>query len=253
MPAVERGRAGAVTDDEALDLLADASLEPLGHIAVASNATLLCRVAGDDEVLAVYKPARGEAPLWDFPAGRLHRREVAAYALDRALGWGMVPPTVLRDDAPFGPGSVQLFVEHDPDRHYFALVTEPDPAIREQLQRMVVWDLVTNNADRKGSHVLIDDRGRLRLVDHGLTFHEEPKLRTVAWDFAGEPVAGEDRAAVAALAERLDDDRDPSTRQLCALLAPSEVVATARRARLVAELRRFPPPTGPRPFPWPPL
>lgn len=241
-----------MTDDEILDLLAAAPLEPLGRIVTASNTTLLCRLV-DQELLAVYKPERGEAPLWDFPQGTLHRREVAAYVLDRALGWKMVPPTVLRNDAPHGRGSVQLFVDHDPERHYFALLRHGDRAVREELARMVVFDLLTNNADRKGSHVLLAGDGRLRLVDHGLTFHVTPKLRTVAWDFAGEAIPEDSREVADRLARRLQDDRDAVTARLGELLAAEEVAATAGRARRVADLRRFPPPTGRRPLPWPPL
>lgn len=240
------------------DLLATAELEPLGRVATASNATLLCRLVhgaldADEDLLAIYKPVRGETPLWDFPGGTLHRREVAAYELDRMLGWGQVPPTVLREDGPFGRGSVQLFVEHDPARHYFALVADPDPAIRCQLERMVVFDLITNNADRKGSHVLVDADGHVWLCDHGLTFHEATKLRTVAWDFVDAPIAVEHRQAAAALADRLDDPDDPGTRRLLELLRPEEVAATGRRAREFAATDRFPAPAGPRPYPWPPL
>ncbi len=241
-----------MNDAELLHLLAAAPLEPLGRFTTASNATLLCRL-GDDDLLAVYKPERGEAPLWDFPRGTLHRREVAAYVLDRALGWGMVPPTVLRHDAPHGRGSVQLFVSHDPERHYFALLNDGDQGVREQLARMVVFDLLANNADRKGSHVLLADDGRLRLVDHGLTFHVAPKLRTVAWDFVGEAIPEVSREDASTLTRRLQDDRDVVTARLRELLAADEVAATARRARRVTELSRFPPPTGRRPLPWPPL
>ncbi|MGH3441084.1 MAG: SCO1664 family protein [Nitriliruptorales bacterium] len=253
------------TESGILDLLASAPLEPLGRFTAASNATLLCRLGdtetlavykprrGDTETLAVYKPRRGEAPLWDFPDGTLHRREVAAYVLDRALGWDMVPPTVLRDDAPFGTGSIQLHVEHDPGRHYFALLEDSAPAVLDQLRRMVVLDLVLNNADRKGGHVLFDGDGRVRLVDHGVCFHAEPKLRTVAWDFAGEPIADDVRSAVADLAARLARPDDPDRAALADLLVEEEVTATAARAEAVAQLDRLPPPTGPRPYPWPPI
>ncbi|MBW3579100.1 MAG: SCO1664 family protein [Actinobacteria bacterium] len=240
-----------------------ARLDPVGQVATASNVTLLCRLSplkqsGDDpdhsdQLLAVYKPQRGETPLWDFPSGTLHRREVAAYVLDRELGWGLVPPTVLREDGPYGRGSVQLFVEHDPQQHYFALVQAGDASVVAQLQRMVVFDLIANNADRKASHVLLDGAGRIRLVDHGVCFHEDAKLRTVAWEFAGEPIPESLRSGVAELTGRLADHDDPVNRGLAALLTAGEVAATARRARAVADRERFPPPTGRRPYPWPPL
>ncbi len=249
--------AGAATDvsdpdGEVLELLAQAPLEILGRIASASNLTLLCRLEGEEQ-LAIYKPERGEAPLWDFPSGTLHRREVAAYMLDRCGGAGMVPPTALRPDGPFGPGSIQLFIDHDPERHYFRLVTDSDPVLRAQLVRMVVFDLVANNADRKGSHVLLDARRRVRLVDHGLCFHVHPKLRTVAWDFVDQPVPDVARAFAATVARRLADLGDPFTCRLRELLEEREVVATAARAGRVARLERFPPPSGRHPLPWPPL
>lgn len=239
-------------DREVLELLAHAPLEILGRIVTASNLTLLCRLDRDDQ-LAVYKPERGEAPLWDFPSRTLYRREVAAYVLDRCEGPGMVPPTVLRTDGPLGPGSVQLFVDHDPDRHYFRLVTESDPVTRAELLRMVVFDLVANNADRKGSHVLLDAAGHVRLVDHGLCFNVAPKLRTVAWDFADQPLPPEARAFAVTVAERLTDPDDPLTRRLNQLLDAREVATTAARARRVVGLERFPRPSGRHPWPWPPL
>lgn len=239
-------------DDEVAALLANGPLEMLGRLSNASNLTLLCRVAGDGP-LVVYKPERGETPLWDFPPRTLHRREVAAYVLDRGIGGGMVPPTVLRADGPLGGGSVQLFVEHDPAEHYFALLEEAEPDILAQLTRMVVFDLVTNNADRKGSHVLLDPTGRIRLIDHGVCFNTHPKLRTVAWDFVGDPIDQEARAVAAAVAERLALPSDPLTVRLCELLAPDEVAATLARARRVLGMERFPPPASRRAWPWPPL
>ncbi|MDP8960483.1 MAG: SCO1664 family protein [Actinomycetota bacterium] len=239
-------------EEEVLEVLARAPLEILGRIVKASNLTLLCRLGRDDQ-LVVYKPERGEAPLWDFPSRTLHRREVAAYVLDRCEGGGMVPPTVLRTNGPFGPGSVQLFVDHDPDRHYFRLVTEPDPVTRAELLRMVVFDLIANNADRKGSHVLLDVAGHVRLVDHGLCFNVVTKLRTVAWDFADEPLPAEARAFAVSVAERLADSGDHMTRRLNELIDTREVSATAARARRVTRLERFPRPSGRHPLPWPPL
>ncbi len=245
-----------LAEADVLELLRRAELEPVGRIASASNVTLLCRVADENparDVLAVYKPERGEAPLSDFPPGTLHRREVAAYVVDRALGWDMVPPTVLRDDGPHGPGSAQLFVDHDPERHYFTLIEQGDPAVLSQLRRMVVFDVIVNNADRKGSHVLLPEDGRIRLVDHGICFHAQPKLRTVAWDFAGEPVPEDAAADAVRVADRLDDDGAPVAGRIRDLLAPAEVAALARRARNLGDLDRLPRPTGPRPLPWPPL
>lgn len=234
-----------------------APLEVLGRFADASNATLLCRVRGVQiggrELLAVYKPRAGERPLWDFPAGTLHRREVAAEVVDRALGWGMVPTTVLRDDAPHGVGSVQRFVEHDPDHHYFTLLEQGDPDVLAQLRRMVAFDVITNNTDRKGGHVLLDADRRLWLVDHGVCFHVEPKLRTVGWDLAGEAVPPSVRDDAARLADQLAGPSGAAARRLAELLAPEEVAATVARAGALASMETFPSPSGPRPWPWPPI
>lgn len=244
-------------DEELAELLTTAPLEPVGRFTAASNATLLCRLDNGrptgEGPLAVYKPARGEQPLWDFPPGTLHRREVAAFVIDRALGWQMVPPTVLRGDAPYGPGSVQLFVEHDPARHYFALLEEGAPHVVGQLKQMVLLDLIVNNTDRKASHVLLDAGGRVRLVDHGVCFHVTDKLRTVAWDFADQPLPEEGRRRATEVAARLRDPDDRLRTRLCELLSVEEVAATARRAATTGELTRFPAPRGPRPLPWPPL
>ncbi|MFN2526684.1 MAG: SCO1664 family protein, partial [Actinomycetota bacterium] len=164
-------------------LLATGDVEVLGRLPYSSNYTFLARVTGpSSERLAVYKPRQGETPLWDFRQGTLAARELAAFRVSEAAGWGIVPPTVLRSDAPLGEGSLQVFIEHDPDRHYFALMEER----REEFARFAAFDVVVNNADRKAGHVLEDGSGRLWGVDHGVTFHVEPKLRTVIWAFAGE-------------------------------------------------------------------
>jgi uncharacterized repeat protein (TIGR03843 family) len=239
--------------DAAASLLSQAPIEIIGRFASASNITLLCRVGTGEETLAVYKPLSGETPLWDFPPGTLHRREVAAFLVDRALGWDMVPETVIRDDGPYGPGSLQRFVEHDPERHYLRLVTATSPDLGVQLRRMVAFDIIVNNTDRKASHVLLAKDDRIRLVDHGVCFHEEGKLRTVAWDFAGESVPAEIHETARGLARRLEHPDDELRRRLSELLAPAELDATRERALNVARLEQFPEPTGPRPFPWPPI
>lgn len=241
-------------------------LHPVARFPTASNATLLCWLGelppelphaisladGDPDCLAVYKPRQGEAPLWDFPDGTLYRREIAAHVVDRLLGWDMVPVTVARDDGPFGTGSVQEFVPHDPDRHYFWMIEEGPADLLPQLERMVLFDLVVNNTDRKGGHVVLAPDGRIRLVDHGVCFHAEPKVRTVAWHFAGEPPSADDRHAVGRLAERLQPGGD-GAEALAGLLEPYEIEATRRRAQTVSRMAAFPEPRGPRPVPWPML
>lgn len=239
-----------------------APYEVVGRFGAASNATLLVRLLDRDDSplpagvglddldptqLAVYKPERGEAPLWDFPDGTLHRREVAAHVVSEVLGWGLVPATVLRDDGPAGPGALQRFVPHDPNRHYFTLRDEGVPEVLDQLRTLVAFDLVIDNADRKGGHVLLEG-DRVRAIDHGVSLHVEPKLRTVAWDFAREPFPQRLRDDVRRLALWLDGE---GRRGLAHLLAPEEVDALAARAEAVSALATFPEPTGPRPFPWP--
>jgi uncharacterized repeat protein (TIGR03843 family) len=251
------------------DRLRDAPIEVVGRFASASNATLLVRlerpdggwpelvvdddgelvtVALDPHGFAVYKPQVGETPLWDFPDGTLHRREVAAHVVSELLDWDLVPRTVLREDAPHGIGALQRFVPHDPERHYFTLLEQADPGVLAQLRRMVLFDLLIDNADRKAGHVLSED-GRIRLVDHGVSFHVERKLRTVAWQFADEPVDLADRQALASLAGRLAQRL--ATPPLEPLLAPDEIERLVERADEVARLECFPRPTGPRPYPWP--
>lgn len=248
------------SDHEVLGLLSAGRVEVLGRIPWGSNATLLADVfpPGDDAtgdeaddrdpapalMQAVYKPRKGERPLWDFPAG-LDRREVAAYELSRALGWDIVPQTVLRNDLPFGTGSLQRFVPFDPAAHYFTLLD--DPQHHDILRQICCFDLVSNQADRKGGHCLLAEDGRVWAVDNGLSFHREPKLRTVIWDFAGEPIP-----------ERLRDDlgrlaRDGLPEELQRLLDRPEQAALLRRAELASEMQQFPDdPTSSR-YPWPPI
>ena len=168
-------------------VLTEGDMEVHGRIAGSSNATLLvtCRLGGE-ELLAVYKPSKGERPLWDFPGG-LFRREVAAYVLSEWLGWGLVPETVERREGPFGPGSVQRFVHEDGTSHYFTLRDEPK--WHPTLMRLCAFDVVANNADRKSGHVLLAE-DRLWAIDNGLCFNSHDKLRTVIWDFGGVPARG---------------------------------------------------------------
>lgn len=169
-----------------LDLLITGDLTLQGQFLHGSNDTFLGRVSAGDEVVdVVYKPTRGERPLWDFPQHTLAKRETAAYLVSQQLGWELVPPTVYRRRKnPFGPGSVQIYIEHNPAYHYFNL--EQDD--RDRLEPTTLFDVLVNNADRKGSHILLDSSGHIWLIDHGLCFHREDKLRTVIWDFAKMPI-----------------------------------------------------------------
>jgi uncharacterized repeat protein (TIGR03843 family) len=247
--AEERQEPGLLTREErSVRLLQAGQLEVIGRLPYSSNQTFLARCCeGDDELMAVYKPAAGELPLYDFPGGTLYRREVAAYLVDRALGWGLVPPTVGRGDAPLGPGSVQLFIDHDPELHYFTLLDSRE----RRFMRMATFDIICNNADRKSGHCLLSADGAIHAVDHGLTFHAEPKLRTVIWDFAGKPVPRVERAAAGRLAARLADQADPLTIALAALLEAAEVDALQQRAASMQQPGVFPHPGSSWSFPWP--
>ncbi|HZD68563.1 MAG TPA: SCO1664 family protein [Actinomycetes bacterium] len=235
-----------VSGDSALDFLAGGELEVLGRIPWASNATLLARIEHQGhEGLAIYKPRRGERPLWDFPDGTLYRREVAAYLVSAALGWNLVPPTIVRD-GPFGIGAVQLYVEADPELTAFELVEAGNPMMR----LIAAFDVVVNNADRKAGHCLARPRDdRVWAIDHGVCFHAEPKLRTVLWDFAGQPLAPRVVAELESLAGAMA--RGALARDLAGLLAPEEVAALVRRSAGLARAGCLPRPRGRRPYPWP--
>jgi len=251
MPRDERpsGSRTALTpsDGAALSLLREGDLQIVGLLPRASNSTFLAKVGGGgEEALAVYKPRDGEAPLWDFPPGTLCRREVAAYVVARSLGWPRVPPTVLRR-GPEGPGSVQLFMEFDPNEHYFTLAER----IPEEFRRVALFDSVVNNADRKSGHCLLGTDDEVFVIDHGVCFHEAPKLRTVIWDFAGDDVPRSMREDLRSLAAKLEGgpDRD----ELARLLSGRELEAMRVRLNGLIQSARFPEPGSERSYPWPPV
>ena len=229
--------------------LATGELEMLGLMPNSSNYTFLARATcqGEPGVLAIYKPRRGETPLWDFPDGTLCAREVAAYVVARALGWPNVPPTVLRD-GPEGPGSVQLFVEFDPGHHYFTLERDR----QDEFRRIALFDHVVNNADRKGGHCLLGRDDRVWVIDHGVCFSDEPKLRTVIWNFAGEQIPASLRDDVRRFAAALGAG-DALWEELVALISPEEVTALRARATSVVGTGVYPEPGPGRPYPWPPI
>lgn len=232
---------------EAERLLLEApELELLGLLRNSSNYTFLARLPEPD-LLAVYKPKSGESPLWDYPGGTLYRREVAAYRLARFLGWPSVPPTVVRSEGPQGVGALQLFIESQ-DAVYFA----SRDRLPEELLPVAVFDFVANNGDRKAGHHLRDGTGRLWVIDHGLTFHIEPKLRTVIWGFAGRPLSDELRPDLQRAAESLagGELRDA----LEDLVRRPERDMLARRLELALTPGwRLPSPTSSWSVPWPPV
>jgi len=237
-----------------LDALREGEIDIVGRIVGSSNNAMLVtltRVCEDPEptlVLdAIYKPTLGERPLDDFPDGTLARREVAAWHVSEASGWGIVPPTILRD-GPFGEGMVQAFVEADPEVDVVAMVVEDDARLR----RMAVLDAVMNNTDRKGGHILPVDGGRHVFgVDHGVCFSPVPKLRTVLWGWRGDPLGPDEIAGIERIRSRLDDELGET---LAGLLSRLEVRATARRADALLASGRFPFPSPDWPaIPWPPF
>ncbi|MFF6835171.1 SCO1664 family protein [Streptomyces sp. NPDC012438] len=257
------------------ELLARGELTVRGRIREASNAVLYCSVAYEGrEAACVYKPVAGERPLWDFPDGNLARREVAAYEVSEATGWGLVPPTVLRD-GPYGEGMVQLWIEADPEARLLALTEDGEPgegwkAVGEAevgegrtallvhadtpaLRRLAVLDAVVNNGDRKGGHLLPAPGGHLYGIDHGVTFHVEDKLRTLLWGWAGEELPAE---AVEVL-DRLDRSLAPGAplaTRLAELLTGAEVAAVRSRVAALRAGGRHPEPSGQWPaIPWPPI
>jgi hypothetical protein len=224
-------------------------LELLGILQGASNYTFLAQLGPHPPagLMAVYKPARGESPLWDFEAGTLYQREVAAYRLSKALGWPLIPPTVIRDQAPHGTGAMQLFIEAD-RRHFLSEQARE----RNAWLRIALFDVITNNADRKSGHCLFDAEDRVWVIDHGLTFHTDPKLRTVIWDFAGEPLPSD----LCDDLERtlIEVERGSLAQDLEQLLRPGEVKVLKRRLRAVLDPAwRFPEPTSAWSVPWPPV
>jgi uncharacterized repeat protein (TIGR03843 family) len=239
---------GAASRAQVLRLLATGTVEILGRLPRSSNGTFLARVAEAPEaeapgLLAVYKPVAGERRLFDFPPG-LDRREVAAYELSEWLGWRIVPETVPRKDAPLGPGSLQRFLDADFAEHYFTLVA--DPRQRDRLRTIAVFDIVANNADRKSGHCILAE-GTVWAIDNGLCFHAAPKLRTVVWDFGGEPVPE-------ALLEGLERLARNIPACLEELLDEAERRALQRRARRLLARGRLPEldPLEAR-VPWPPV
>jgi hypothetical protein len=232
-----------------LDVLREARVEEEALLAAGSNYVFLLKMDHPEagEGYTVYKPMRGEAPLHDFPSGTLYRREQAAYLVSEALDWRLVPPTIVREQGlELGLGALQLFVVHDPSRHYFNLREGRDA----EMQRIAVFDWLCNNADRKGGHCLLDSYDRIWCIDHGITFHADDKLRTVIWDYQGLPVPEHLLEDVRRFAGLLQDGTEVHA-GLADLLLPHEMAALIERAAVIEERRVFPPPPPYRPYPWP--
>ncbi len=241
--AIELTNAWAPNDAHVLDALRDAEVRDLRLIYDSSNYVFLATLAHPEygDGLGIYKPAAGEQPLSDFPYGTLHRREVAAYECSTLFGWDLVPPTVERD-GPQGIGSMQLFIEHDPQQHYFALRSHAE--FHEQMVRLAAFDLVANNADRKGGHILLDPLRHVWGIDNALCFHRVDKLRTVVWDFAGVELP----PSVIAGLERMRDclaQRDEPARVLGRWIEEAEIDGIVRRCDALLSN-----PVLPEMYPW---
>lgn len=230
-------------------VLERAEIDECGLIPTGSNYVFLLslRDAEAGAGYGVYKPRKGEAPLWDFPDGTLYKRERAAYLVSRDLGWDFIPPTIIRD-GPYGIGMVQLFIPNDPRVHFFTLRDEHE----REMRRIALFDAVTNNADRKGGHCLADAQGNVWGIDHGLAFHESNKLRTVIWDYRGEPVDQELIADLQGFSIRLAGS-SAIRRELEQLLDRSEFEAFRRRVERMIRKPVYPQPGMHRPVPWPPV
>jgi uncharacterized repeat protein (TIGR03843 family) len=233
-----------------LEALAHGELNIEGALPYSSNYTLLTRVDHADlRLLAVYKPRRGERPLWDFPRGTLYRREAAAFLVSEALGFTLVPPTVVRE-GPYGVGSIQLFIQNDDEAHLFTM--QKEGGYEAEILQLTAFDYLINNADRKSGHCLKGLDGRLWAIDHGICFHYEYKLRTVLWDFTGRPLPPNILAALCGLRERLNRN-DAFAQTLNELLEKAECRAFRRRLEQLINSGVFPSP-GPGPnIPWPPV
>lgn len=234
-----------LTDDAAARLLRSGEAEVIGRMPWSSNATFLAHIRGDEgEMLAIYKPQRGERPLWDFPDGTLCRREVGAAVVSDLLGWALIPDTVLRTDLPNGVGALQRFVDHDPEDHYFTLLEEHADVFR----RFAAFDVVVNNTDRKGGHLLRGGDGVIFGIDHGVCFHPQWKLRTVIWEFAGEPIP----PALVGDLECLHDRLLRTTTELDELLNSTELTATIARLERLLATGHYPVADDDyRHYPWP--
>lgn len=238
--------ASEIEFERVLRLLTEGEVELEGQLPWSSNYSFLVNVYDEElSCLAVYKPKRGERPLWDFPDGTLCLREHAAYVVSQALDWGLVPPTVLRE-GPYGLGSVQLYVDADPEEHFFYL-RDIFPA---EFMQVALFDVLVNNADRKGGHCLRDRVGHIWCIDHGLTFNSQPKLRTVIWDYAGQPIPPNLLNDLRAFQEQLANPNGVRS-TLESLISAREMKMLQRRLDILLQAGCFPEPGPGRNVPWP--
>jgi len=241
-----------LTEAQVLEILANGEVEERGLLPYSSNHSFLVTVRdGEQELPAVYKPQRGENPLWDFEWGTLCKREAAAYLVSTALEWQLIPPTVLRDGF-YGLGSVQFYIDHDSEMHYFTV--QDDARFATAMRQLALFDFIVNNADRKSGHCLIGSDERFWAIDHGICFHPEYKLRTVIWEFSGEPIEAEFFENIRAFHCQLTDPAHALAQQLCTLLSADECTAMISRVNQLLRKKSYPIPLPHRRnYPWPPI
>lgn len=237
-----------LSKEEIIEILLHGKIDLQGQFVLGSNYTFLVKLAhGAKSIDAVYKPLKGEMPLWDFPPETLAARETAAFIISEALGWELVPPTTIRESGPFGKGSLQLYIPHNPDLNYFSF----DQKTRNRLIPTAIFDLIINNGDRKGSHIILDENRHIWLIDHGLCFHPISKLRTVIWDFSGKDIDSEFTINLKELSKKLNPGSELISK-LELLLNQEEIHALKSRILFIINHPVFPvPDVNKRQFPWP--
>jgi len=226
-------------------------IEIIGQPLIGSNNTLFVKVIHENDSLhAIYKPERGEQPLWDFPLNSLSKREISAFIISHLIGWNLVPPTVYRTfDTPFGKGSLQLFIPHDPRINFFNLLSKDTRTI----QQIVIFDTIINNADRKGGHIIQDQNGKIWLIDHGLCFHQDYKLRTVIWDYANQKIPSELLIDLQMLFEIIKNEKLQFVQKLKIFISSTEYFMIIKRTEELMKTGVFPviKNNESRPYPWP--
>ena len=235
-----------------INILQDGNLKLSGQAIRGSNSTFLCDVTLENQTIqAIYKPTKGERPLWDFPHQTLAQREVAAFIVYEILGWDLVPPTVLRTKpSVFGKGSLQFFIDHNPTLHYM----NAEELDHFTMMRVVIFDLVVNNADRKSGHVIFDHHQKVWLIDHGLCFNEEKKLKTVIWNYAGQTIPNEIKKDLQYFISGLELKKFQLVRKLQMLITEREFFTIIQRSKEVLSMDSFPyPEPNRRSYPWPPI
>lgn len=234
-----------------INILQFGQINVIGQPLIGSNGTFLVKVTHSNNLLhAIYKPERGEQPLWDFPPNSLSKREISAFIVSNLIGWNFVPPTIYRTiDAPFGQGSLQLFIPHNPRINYFYLQNKDVKII----QKIVLFDAIINNADRKGGHIIQDEIEKIWLIDHGLCFHPDEKLRTVIWEFSSEKIPDDLRNNLERFLKNIDNNNIKLVKKLTKFLSSVEIFMVMKRTRNLLEMGVFPPieQKTDRPYPWP--